>query len=152
MKEEGIVFFLLIILILVISFSLVIAEDNETEECSEISESELCPDEETLCPQTTDENECIIWDCDSCEAEPEPEPECTDSDGGKEYYIRGTLGISCSQGECPIALCGSVPAPGEPTPTCLSPSDWCADESVLESRKKSRCFSCGMNCGNLFLF
>jgi len=24
--------------------------------------------------------------------------------------------------------------------------------NILKSRKKSRCFSCGMNCGNLFLF
>ena len=134
MKKKG-VLALVMILVLSISFSLVSAESNETETnneteeetCLEIPTTMLCPDETILCPIITDEQGCPAWDCDACETE----LECEDSDGGKDYYVRGTLEISCVPGEpCPT-LCGSVPAPGEPSPTCLSPSDWCADEFIL---------------------
>jgi hypothetical protein len=33
---------------------------------------QFCPDETTLCPRTTDEQGCSVWDCSSCETPPEP--------------------------------------------------------------------------------
>ncbi|MBU0760343.1 MAG: hypothetical protein KJ600_03545 [Nanoarchaeota archaeon] len=110
---------LLVILILVTLFSFVSAESNETEDdneteptCPEISEEELCPDQETPCPQTTDENECTIWDCDSCETTPEePEeelvcceswPVIADPDPLRFYSWK-------TEGECPPLLDGMPP-------------------------------------------
>jgi len=48
--------------------------ENVTETCPGIPISRWCPDETTLCPMTTDEQGCSVWDCDACEPEP-PEPE-----------------------------------------------------------------------------
>jgi hypothetical protein len=152
MKKSGVILGLLVVsvlLISIISFANTVSgidivgkitgrvtEENITDGDVEpespvcMPTPQFCPDGKTFCPSRKDEQGCTYYDCDSCETP----PECTDSDRGKDYYVRGTLEISCAPGKpCPesAALCGSVPALGEPAPTCLPPSDWCASESIL---------------------
>ena len=82
----------IILLVLIVSISLVsagllgdiwgkitgaqVSETNTAETCPELPTSMWCPDETTLCPTTTDEQGCPVWDCDSCtETLPEPKPD-----------------------------------------------------------------------------
>ncbi|MCK4553086.1 hypothetical protein KAT80_02695 [Candidatus Pacearchaeota archaeon] len=126
MKKEG-VFSLLAILILLVSLSFVSANlasdiwdkitgkvtENITEpDCPEIPISRWCPDERTLCPMTTDEQGCSVWDCDACETTPEPPVEETCIEAGGETWAgdpnccEGLKAVSdClpDQG-CPISL------------------------------------------------
>ena len=78
--------------------------DNDTvePECPSIPISELCPDEETLCPQTTDEQGCSVWDCDSCEEEvicADDVRECWDGS-----YASRNLNNNCEFDPCPPEL------------------------------------------------
>jgi len=75
--KKSVILVISILLVSVISINLVNAQDNETnetEECSSVAISMWCPDcdlekygNECLCPMTTDEQGCSVWDCDSCE-------------------------------------------------------------------------------------